>query len=55
MVCSVFIIICVVINVKEASCRSAPGMVQMQRKRTILVPKSSKKKKKNLQKGLPVF
>lgn len=46
MVCSVFIIICVVINVKEASCRSAPGMVQMQRKRTILVPKSSKLKKK---------
>lgn len=32
MVCSVFIIICVVINVKEATCRPAPGTVQMQRK-----------------------
>lgn len=42
MVCSIFIIICVVINVEEASCRSAPGTVQTQRKKTILVPKSSK-------------
>lgn len=42
MVCSVFIIICVVINVEEASSRPAAGTVQMQRKKTILVPKSSK-------------